>query len=687
MSSSVSIELGGRTVTLETGRVARQAHGAVVVREGDAYLLGTVVSAPAPRPGVDFMPLTVEYKEKMAAGGRIPGGFFKREGRAGELEILTCRLIDRSLRPLLPKTWRCETQVRITVFGTGKDSDLESLGILAAAAALHLSDVPFDGPVAGLRVARHNGHLVALPSPDELASSDVDLTISGSRAGLVMLEGQAGLLSDDVMVEVLEETQALLGPVLDAMDALRAEAGHSKRPVPEDPEAPLIAALVPQVGEAVGDAVDAALGEFLKVDRSAGLDAAKADAVTLLGGEGDADRLAASAFGKFLYQRARERTMSLQRMGGRAPDTVRTISGEAGILGSNHGSALFTRGDTQALVSCTLGEPRDAQRFESVHGQDTRGFMLHYNFPPYSVGEARPMRGPGRREIGHGALARRALEVVLPARHSFPYTIRVVSDITESDGSSSMATICGGSLAMMDAGVPLDAPVAGIAMGLVSDGERAVVLSDICGAEDHLGDMDFKVAGTADGISAIQMDNKLGSLPVELLRRALRQATAGRRHILGEMKSLLDSPREGVAAGAPRTETMQVDPKKIGRIIGKGGATIKELQRSTRCRIDVNDDGRVVVMSRDPEAIARALGAIAGLTMELRIGGVYDARIDSVKDFGVFVQMGEHSGLVHRTEWSEDGGLGGAKMGDEVRVQLVAINEKGQLVLSRLATL
>ena len=687
MSSSVSIELGGRTVILETGRLARQAHGAVVVRAGDAFVLGTVVAAPAPKPGVGFLPLTVEYKEMMAAGGRIPGSFFKREGRAGELEILTCRLIDRTLRPLLPTTWRCETQVQVTVFGTGEDSDLESLGLLAAAAALHLSDVPFDGPVAGLRVARHDGHLIALPTRDELASSDLDLTISGSRAGLVMLEGQAALLSDDAMVAVLQETQALLVPVLDAMDALRAQAGHPKRAVPDDPEAPLVAALLPDVADAVGDAVDAALDAPLKVDRYAGLASAKADAVTLLGGEPDGDRRAAAAFEAFLHQRARARTLNLQRMGGRAPDTVRAISGEAGILASNHGSALFTRGDTQALVSCTLGEPRDAQRIESVHGQDTRGFLLHYNFPPYSVGEARPMRGPGRREIGHGALARRALQVVLPERKAFPYTIRVVSEVTESDGSSSMATVCGGCLALMDAGVPLDAPVAGIAMGLVSDGERAVVLSDICGTEDHLGDMDFKVAGTADGISAIQMDNKLGSLPLDLLRRALRQATAGRRHILAAMEALLDSPREGVPSGAPRTETIEVDPKKIGRIIGKGGATIKELQRTTRCRIDVNDDGRVVVMSRDPAAIARAIGEIAGLTMELRIGGTYDGSVEDVKDFGVFVALGEHHGLVHRSEWSEDGTITGVSSGAAVRVQLVAINEKGQLVLSRRAAL
>ena len=686
MSSSVSIELGGRTVTLETGAIARQAHGSVVVRDGDTFVLGTVVCAPTPRPGVDFLPLTVEYREKMAAGGRIPGGFLKREGRAGELQILTARLIDRSLRPLLPKTWRCETQVEVTVFGAGKESDLESLGILAAAAALHLSDVPFEGPVAGLRVARKDGHLLPMPSRAELAVSDVDFTISGTRTGLVMMEGQVGLLSDDAMVGVLEGAQELLAPVLDAMDALRSEAGRAKREVPADPTQAPIAALVPQVAEAVGDAVNAALEAPLKVDRAAGLAAAKADTVALLGGEDDADRLAKAAFETFLYQRARERTLNLQRMGSRAPDTVRPISGQAGLLPGNHGSALFTRGDTQALVSCTLGEPRDAQRFEGVFGTDHRGFLLHYNFPPYSVGEARPSRGPGRREIGHGALARRALEVVLPARDSFPYVVRVVSDITESDGSSSMATVCGGCLAMMDAGVPLDAPVAGIAMGLVSDGERSVVLSDICGAEDHLGDMDFKVAGTADGISAIQMDNKLGALPVELLRKALRQATAGRRHILAEMATLLDAPREAVAAGAPRTETIHVDPKKIGRIIGKGGATIKDLQRSTRTKIDVNDDGRVVVMSRDPDAIAAALARIAGLTMELRVGGVYPARIDDIKEFGVFVSFGEHSGLVHRSEWSEDGSLGTAKKGAEVNVAVIAINERGQLVLSRRAT-
>ena len=684
MSTNVSIDLGGRTVTLETGRLARQAHGAVVVRDADTFVLGTVVCAPEPRPGVDFLPLTVDYREMMAAGGRIPGGFLKREGRAGELQILTARLIDRSLRPLLPSTWRCETQVQITVFGAGPESDLESVGILAAAAALHISDVPFDGPVAGLRVARNQGHLIALPSRAELATADVDMTISASRAGLVMMEGQAGLISDEAMVAVLQETQGLLGPVLDAMDALREAAGRPKRDIPTDPDAAPIAALVPQVAEAVGDAVNAALEAPLKVDRSEGLRAAKADAVALLS-DGEDERLAGAAFEAFLKKRARSRTLNLQRMGSRAPDTVRAISGEAGLLPGNHGSAVFTRGDTQALVSCTLGEPRDAQRFEGVHGTDHRAFLLHYNFPAYSVGEARPNRGPGRREVGHGALARRALEVVLPPRDAFPYVVRVVSDVTESDGSSSMATVCGGCLAMMDAGVPVEAPVAGIAMGLVSDGERSVVLSDICGAEDHLGDMDFKVAGTRDGISAIQMDNKLGSLPVELLRKALRQATAGRRHILDEMASLLDAPREAVAAGAPRTETIQVDPKKIGRIIGKGGATIKDLQRSTRTKIDVNDDGRVVIMSRDPDAIAAAAARIAGLTMELRVGGVYPARIEDVKDFGVFVRFGEHSGLVHRSEWSEGGGLEGASAGGEVSVQLVAINEKGQLVLSRRA--
>ncbi len=593
---------GDLELSLETGRVARQAHGAVVARHGDSFLLATVV-AVAPVPGANFFPLTVEYRERMAATARIPGNFFRRETRQGEREILVSRLVDRALRPLFPKDFRGETQIQITVYSADERSDLEGLAITAAAAALAVSDVPFGGPVAGRR----------------WVTDDLDVTLGATRDGLVMAEGSCALVTDEALLDALDEARSSLAPALDAIEALATRAGRPNReyaPLEADPD---------------------------EATRAHELQAAA------LAGE---------------------------RADGRGPSDIRPIDCEAGLLPGSHGSALFTRGDTQVLVTATLGGAREGQDVETLWGMEKHRFLLHYNFPPFSVGDVRPLRSPGRRELGHGSLAQRALAAVMPDDKRWPYTTRVVSDVTESNGSSSMATVCGGTLALLDAGVPLAAPVAGIAMGLVAGDDRFSVLSDILGAEDQLGHMDFKVAGTADRISALQLDNKLGALNREVLAAALAQASAGRAHILTAMQPTIDAIASRPAEER-RMARVEIPTDRIGELIGPGGKNLQGLQSRTDTRIDVANDGVVLVLGKDARSTKAAVRELQRFALVLKKGGLYLGEVVSIKDFGAFVRVADHEALVHSSE-----GGGDLTVGAEVLVRVLGADDKGRLKLS-----
>lgn len=606
--------VGDVEIELETGRIARQAHGAVVVRAGRALLLGTVVGAEHD-PEAPFFPLTVDYREKMAAAARIPGNFFRRETRQSGREILISRLVDRTLRPLFAKGFRGRTQVAVTVYSAEESADLEGLALVAAAAAVHLSDLPFHGPVAGCRLVCRDAGFVSFPAPALADGADLDLVLSGNRAGLVMAEGSARQVPEALLLDALDAAAQHRAPLLDAMDRLREVAGRPRRAAPAPEPDPVV----------------------------------NAERALMLAGE---------------------------RADGRGPSDVRAISAETGLLAGSHGSALFTRGDTQALVTTTLGGNREAQDVESLWGNQRERFLLHYNFPSFAVGEARPDRGPGRREIGHGHLARRALKAVLPSKAVWPYTTRVVSDITESDGSSSMATVCGGCLAMLDAGVPLEAPVAGIAMGLVSDGERHVILTDIRGAEDHIGDMDFKLAGTADGITAFQLDNKLGAISREVLTAALDQAAVARREVLAAMQPAVDAlaARTGHARLRAR---VRIPQSRIGQLIGPGGRNLQSIQQRTGARIDVSDDGTVLILGSDEASTRDAVKAVESVALELKKGSVYLGEVVSVKAFGVFVRIADHEALVHTSEGGE-----GHEVGAELLVRVLGADSKGRLKLS-----
>ena len=682
-----SVRIGRAEISLETGKIARQAGGAVVVCHGASFVLGTVVGARRPSPGLDFFPLTVEYREKMAGGGRIPGGFFRREGRISEREILTSRLIDRSIRPLFPKGFRSETQVLVTVFSADANSDLESLGILAATAAVHLSDLPFEGPVAGLRWVRRGKRFLPMPEQADRDGADIDFVISASRNGLVMLEGAAKRISNIDMLEALDAASETLEPVLDAIDRLRTKAGRPKRSMPSGSDG-----LLDQVRRCAENHIVEALAIDRKEDRQAALRDAQEAALAALGNDHlDPPGPLADAYGQVVRGLAREQILAGGRIDGRGRRDVRPIFCEVGLLERAHGSALFTRGETQALVTTTLGTLREAQDTESVFGMKRERFLLHYNFPPYSVGEARPARGPGRREIGHGNLARRALAAVIPSADRYAYTVRVESDITESNGSSSMATVCGGCLALMDAGVPIEAPVAGIAMGLVCDGERVAILSDILGDEDHLGDMDFKIAGTDDGITALQLDNKLGSLPRDVLAAALEQAQEGRRHILDAMRQTLAAPRDQVAPHAPQFARLQVNPTRIRALIGKGGRTIQEIQASTKTRIEVNSDtGDVAIYGQDQAGTRLARRRVRDLTLELRRDGLYLARVVGLRAHGAIVRISDHEGLVHISELAAqriESVAAAVHEGEEILIRVLGADERGRLRLSRKAAL
>ncbi len=685
-----SVRVGDNELVLETGKLAKQADGSVTVRYGDTIILVTAVSAKE-KKDVDFLPLTVEYQEKLYSAGRIPGSYFRREGRLTEKETLTSRLVDRSCRPLFPEGYAYETQVIAGVVSSDAENEGDIHGITGASAALMVSDIPFNGPIAGIRVGRVGGQLIANPTAKQRAESDLDLVMACSKDAIVMVEGGANEVSEADMVAALEFGKAAVAPVLELQEAMRRELGVKVREFDKAPVAD--EGLRTRVRELAMPAIVAGYKIHEKHDRYGALSQAKKDTIARLKQDmGEAftpqvEKLAKAVVEDLKYEHMRELTVSGGRIGGRPHDVVRNITCEVGLLPRTHGSALFTRGETQALVAVTLGTSEDEQRLELLSGMTFKRFMLHYNFPPFSVGETKPLRGPGRREIGHGALAERALRGMLPRSEDFPYTVRVVSDILESNGSSSMASVCGGTLSLMDAGVPVKAPVAGIAMGLVKEGERIAILSDILGDEDHLGDMDFKVCGTKDGITSIQMDIKITGLTTEIMSRALEQARRGRLHILGEMLKALDAPRKEISKYAPRITTIMIRPEFIKNVIGPGGKVIKDIINRTGASINIEDSGRVDIASNNSEAVQQAITMIQALTREAEVGKIYLGTVRKIAEFGAFVELFPGTdGLIHISELSDKRVKSVSdvlKEGDEVMVKVISIDRSGKIRLSR----
>jgi polyribonucleotide nucleotidyltransferase len=677
------LEWAGKPLRLETGRIARQAHGAVLVTYGQTTVLCTAVGEKAPRPGMDFFPLTVNYQEKTFAAGKIPGGFFKREGRPSEKETLVSRLIDRPIRPLFAKGYKNETQVICTVVSHDLENDPDIVALVGASAALTISGLPFLGPIGGARVGLVDGEMVLNPTAEQLATSQLDLVVAGTREGVLMVESEAKELSEETMLAAVVFGHDQMQPVIDAIIRLAERCAKEPWNVGDPMEA-----LLPLREKLVAGGVLDALGEaYLEADKRLRQDKiAKVKKATLEPLSEDDAAAAAGLFKSLESEVVRGRILETgQRIDGRSTKDVRPILSEVGVLPLTHGSALFTRGETQALVTTTLGTGQDEQIIDSLEGSYREHFMLHYNFPPYSVGECSFRLGPGRREIGHGKLAWRAIRPLMPEKDDFPYTIRIVSEITESNGSSSMATVCGSSLSLMDAGVPLERPVAGIAMGLIKDGDNYAVLSDILGDEDHLGDMDFKVAGSERGITALQMDIKITSITREIMQIALDQACEGRNHILGEMAKALTDARQSVSDHAPRITTLIIPKDKIRDVIGTGGKVIREITEETGAKIDIEDDGTVKVSAVDQQKAQAAIDWIKSITAEPEIGLVYTGKVVKVVDFGAFVNfMGQKDGLVHISELApqrvrtvEDV----VKEGDVVKVKCIGL-DRGKVKLS-----
>jgi polyribonucleotide nucleotidyltransferase len=682
----VTTEVAGRPFSIEVGKLAKQAGGSAVVRCGDSVLLVTATAAPTAREQVDFLPLTVDYQEKTFAAGKIPGGFFKREGRPTEKEVLTSRLIDRPIRPLFPKGWRYETQIVATVLSAEKDNDPDMLALCGASAALMVSDVPFAGPIAGIRVGRVEGRFVMNPTAEQLEVSDINLIVAGSRDAIVMVEGGAAIVPDDIMLEALFAAHEALQPILELQNELQRAVGKTKREVAVVEENAALRARVRSVGQPL---LRTALETPAKHERAAKFDEAKAATIAALTSEfPGAEKEIAGEFSHLKYEAVRQMIVrEKKRLDGRGLDQVRPITCEVGFLPRAHGSALFTRGETQALVATTLGTASDQQRIDALLGESFKRFMLHYNFPPFSVGEVKFLRGPSRRDIGHGALAERAILPVLPSPDEFPYTVRIVSEVLESNGSSSMATVCGASLSLLDAGAKVKAPVAGIAMGLIKDGEQIAVLTDILGDEDHLGDMDFKVAGTSEGVTALQMDIKIGGVTREVMRAALEQARAGRLYILGEMAKSITAPRDPMSPYAPRITTLKVRTDKIRDIIGPGGKVIRAIVEETGCTIDVEDDGTVQIGSTDSVSMQKAVDRINAITAEAEVGRIYSGKVRKIVDFGAFVEiMPGTDGLLHISQISRERIKAVSdvlKEGDEVRVKVLEVDRSGKIRLSR----
>ena len=691
MYKKVEADIGGRKLTIESGKMARQANGSVLVTYDETVVLVTATAAKEQKENMGFLPLTIEYQERFYSVGRIPGSFFRREiGRPTEKEILTCRITDRPLRPLFAKGWMTETQIIATVLSADQQNDPDILALTGASAALAVSDIPFLGPVAGVRVGYIDGQFVVNPTKDQLEVSRMDIVVAGTRDAVVMVEGGADSLSEELVIEGIFYGHQQLQKLLDMQEELQGAIGKTKRQVLE-PE--IDQSLARKVKDVAADGITEVITTVDKMERGRAYDELQARVVAELATEEEdcADEV------KDLLSDLKKKMMrdkivtEKSRIDGRSFNEVRPISCEVGCLPRTHGSALFTRGETQAIVTATLGSEGDEQRVETLEGMSYKPFMLHYNFPPFCVGEVRFLRGPSRRDIGHGALAERGISAVLPAADKFPYTMRVVSDVLESNGSSSMATVCGASLALMDGGVPIQNPVSGIAMGLIKEGEETVILSDILGDEDHLGDMDFKVVGTSEGITSLQMDIKISGVTREIMSNALAQAKEGRLHILGRMQEAIAEPRAEIAPHAPKFFTVKINPDKIRDIIGPGGKIIKGLSAEFDAKIEVDDDGNVNVFTPNGETAEKLLARIEDITEEAKVGKIYDGIVKTIKDFGAFVEiMPGTDGLVHISELA-DKRVGKVtdivKEGDAVKVKVLEIDSRGKIRLSRKAAL
>jgi polyribonucleotide nucleotidyltransferase len=685
-----SVTIGGRPLTFETGKLAKLADGAVLATYGDSVVLVTAVSTEE-RPGLDFFPLTCEYVEKTYAAGKIPGGFFKREGRLRDPEVLSSRLMDRPLRPLFPDGYKKDTQVIATVMSFDKENPTDVLAMSAASAALHISDIPWDGPIAGIRVARVDGEFVAFPTFDQSAKADIDVVVAASKTAIVMVEGGADEVSEGDLIDALMFAHREAQKIIELIERMRAAIGRPKRAFTTPKLDEAVAKRIAELCDADFKVACVIKEKHARYDRYGEIKKAVVAKLT--------EELGAEKYGsieKLVKGEIEERksvvvrTMVLdegKRIDGRDTKTIRPISCEVGILPRVHGSSLFQRGETQAIVTTTLGTASDEQKIDALTGESWKRFLLHYNFPPFSTGETKPLRGPGRREVGHGALAERAITRLLPSQDDFPYTIRIVSEILESNGSSSMASVCGGALSLMDCGVPIRRPVAGIAMGLIAEGEKVAILSDILGDEDHLGDMDFKVCGTERGVTAIQMDIKIAGLERSILERALDQAREGRLHILGKMLATLAASRPEINKWAPRITTIKVKPDQIRIVIGPGGKTIKGIVDQTGCSVDVDDDGTVAVASADSEAVKRAIQIIEGLVAEPEVGRVYQGKVTRIVDFGAFVEILPNSeALLHVSEFAHErvenpGDV--LKEGDPVDVKVISVERDGKVRLTR----
>ncbi|MCZ6575896.1 MAG: polyribonucleotide nucleotidyltransferase [Gammaproteobacteria bacterium] len=682
-----SLQYGQRTLTLETGEIARQASGAVMASMGDTVVLATVVADKEPRPSQDFFPLTVDYQEKTFAAGRIPGGFFKREGRPSEKEILTCRLIDRPIRPLFPDSFTNEVQVIVTVMSLDPEIDPDIVSLIGVSAAISLAGVPFGGPVGAARVGYIDGQYILNPTSGQVKESQLDLVVAGTKAGVLMVESEAKILPEETMLEAVMFGHAQMQPVIEAINEFTREAGAK----PWDWQAPeKNASLLELVQKSGVTEITSAYGIADKVSRQDKLAQVREQIVSSVAlvdaGEEELAEIK-KAIKRVERDVVRGRILDGEsRIDGRGTRTVRPITIRVGVLPRTHGSALFTRGETQALVTTTLGTGRDAQIIDALEGERKDPFMLHYNFPPYSVGETGRVGSPKRREIGHGRLARRSIAAVLPDMDEYPYVVRVVSEITESNGSSSMATVCGASLSLMDAGVKIKAPVAGVAMGLIKEGKRFAVLTDIIGDEDHLGDMDFKVAGTSEGVTALQMDIKIEEITKEIMQAALEQAKEGRFHILDAMNQVIAEPRAELSDYAPRIITFKINPDRIRDVIGKGGTTIRAICEETNATIDISDDGTVKIASVDNAATQEARRRVEQLTADVEVGMVYEGRVAKLMDFGAFVTiLPGRDGLVHISQISNErveNVSDKLKEGDNVKVKVLEVDKQGRIRLS-----
>jgi polyribonucleotide nucleotidyltransferase len=690
METVLKVEIGGRPLSIETGKIAKQASGSVVVKYGDTIVLVTVVSTKEERP-IDFLPLTVEYQEKIYAAGRIPGNYFRREiGRPSEKETLTARLIDRPIRPLFPKDYRYETQMIATVLSMDQENDPDILAMIGASAALEISDIPFAGPIASVRVGRLDGQFKINPTIEELEQSDINIIVAGSKSGVVMVEGGGDIVSEADILEAIFFGHKEMQPIIELQAQLREANGAPKRPfVPPAKDEELAGKIEMEASSRISEALQI----LPKTERSAALHNIKVDIIEKLGPDYADRRGEVSAILKDLNRKIMRDLVLKEgrRIDNRKFDEVRHIACETGILPRCHGSAIFTRGETQVLGVLTLGSGQDEQRVETLAGEEHRPFMLHYNFPPYSVGEARRFMGPSRRDIGHGGLSTRAIEKVLPAKEDFDYTIRIVSEVLESNGSSSMGTVCSGILALMDGGVPIKTPVSGIAMGLVKEKDQVAVLSDILGDEDHTGDMDFKVAGTKDGITSLQMDIKIHELSRDIMEKALEQARVGRLHILDKMLEALQEPREQISPYAPKIITIKINPDKIREIIGPGGKVIRSIQSETNTRVEIDDSGTVKIAAVSQADGDAALKLVNEIVAEPEEGQIYEGKVVKIMDFGAFVQIAPGTdGLVHISQLAPHRVTKVTdivKEGDLIRVKVLEVSRDGKIRLSHKAVL